>query len=94
MRPLGKRLDSTNGREGDKIMADEHGRRGVRMREFSIGEEIKQRRIELGLTQEELCEEIYEPLFYCNRLVSNIIAVAGCFFNLSIFQNNDAVSVL
>ncbi len=31
------------------------------MREFSIGEVIKQRRIELGLTQEELCEGIYEP---------------------------------
>ena len=42
-------------------MADEHGRGGVRMREFSIGEVIKQRRIELGLTQEELCEGIYEP---------------------------------
>ena len=94
MRPLGKRLDSTNGREDDKIVTDERGRGGVRMREFSIGEVIKQRRIELGLTQEELCEGIYEPLFYCNRLVPNIIAVAGCFFNLSIFQNNDAVSVL
>ena len=31
------------------------------MKEFHIGEVIKQRRIELGLTQEELCEGIYEP---------------------------------
>lgn len=31
------------------------------MKEFPIGEVIRQRRIELGLTQEELCEGIYEP---------------------------------
>lgn len=31
------------------------------MKEFHIGEVIKKRRIELGLTQEELCEGIYEP---------------------------------
>lgn len=31
------------------------------MKQFSIGEVIRQRRIELGLTQEELCEGIYEP---------------------------------
>lgn len=31
------------------------------MKEFHIGEVIKQRRMELGLTQEELCEGIYEP---------------------------------
>lgn len=30
------------------------------MKEFPIGEVIRQRRIELGLTQEELCEGIYE----------------------------------
>lgn len=43
------------------VMKDERSRGGVRMQEFSIGEVIKQRRIELGLTQEELCEGIYEP---------------------------------
>ena len=31
------------------------------MKEFPIGEVIRQKRIELGLTQEELCEGIYEP---------------------------------
>lgn len=31
------------------------------MKEFPIGEVIRQRRMELGLTQEELCEGIYEP---------------------------------
>lgn len=31
------------------------------MKEYRIGEFIKQRRIELGLTQEELCEGICEP---------------------------------
>ena len=31
------------------------------MREIHIGEIIKQRRLELGLTQEELCEGICEP---------------------------------
>lgn len=31
------------------------------MKEFHIGEVIRQRRVELGLTQEELCEGIYEP---------------------------------
>ncbi len=32
LRPLGKRLGSTNGREGDKIISDEHGIGGT---EFS-----------------------------------------------------------
>lgn len=31
------------------------------MKEFHIGEVIRQRRIELSLTQEELCQGIYEP---------------------------------
>lgn len=32
------------------------------MREFFLGEAIRQRRLELGLTQEELCEGICEPM--------------------------------
>lgn len=31
------------------------------MKEFHIGKVIRKKRIELGLTQEELCEGIYEP---------------------------------
>lgn len=31
------------------------------MQEISIGEIIRNRRIELGLTQEKVCEGIYEP---------------------------------
>ena len=32
------------------------------MREVFLGEYMKQRRLELGLTQEELCEGICEPI--------------------------------
>ena len=32
------------------------------MKEIFLGEVIRQRRIELGLTQEELCEGICEPI--------------------------------
>ena len=32
------------------------------MKEVFLGEVIRQRRLELGLTQEELCEGICEPM--------------------------------
>ena len=32
------------------------------MKEIFLGEVIRQRRLELGLTQEELCEGICEPM--------------------------------